>query len=328
MEKHFVCLANSYKHGGRCIAGVEVTLGADGAFTIVKKDDGSPRWIRPITHSENEAIPNDIAAEIGIFSLVELTDVVPCPNKAHSENVYFGQMKRCPSNLRCDKETLDQFIDTAHQTAFYFRGKAIPASMIDRLNYSLMLIHPQDVHAYVDEEREKSKYRMKFTYYGSHYDFPITDPVFLEAFKKDPQSFSEPKDAYLTVSLGMEFEGFHFKLVATVFTQTYVTEPTTHVTEPTNWFETYEHDLERLINLKKDVEQQISALRKELISQMESRSLDEVSSNKFTISYTPPTTIMRFDRQAFQAENEALYKKYCKPTEKAASIVVRNNSNI
>ena len=41
MDKFILCLANSYKHGGRCIAGVEVEL-KDGVLSIVKSHYGVP----------------------------------------------------------------------------------------------------------------------------------------------------------------------------------------------------------------------------------------------------------------------------------------------
>ena len=125
-------------------------------------------------------------------------------------------MEICPFELLPTKAFLNQLLDTQHQAVFYYRGKTIPATIIDRLDYSLMLIHPENANAYCDEERENSKYRIKFTYLGSNYDFPITDPVFLEQFKKSPEKYADLKEVYLVLSLGMEFEGFHFKLAATV----------------------------------------------------------------------------------------------------------------
>ena len=216
MDKHFICLANSYKHGGRCIAGIEVVPQADGSLAIVRHDDGRPRWIRPVSMSANGEIPNHLAESFKIFSLVKLYDVEPCPDKAHTEDVHCSRMEICPLDLFPTKSFLNQHLDTQHQAVFYYRGKAIPATIIDRLDYSLMLIQPENVSAYCDEERENSKYRMKFTYFGSNYDFPITDPVFLEQFKKNPEKYTDLKGVYLVLSLGMEFEGFHFKLVATV----------------------------------------------------------------------------------------------------------------
>ena len=216
MDKHFICLANSYKHGGRCIAGIEVVPQADGSLDIVRHDDGRPRWIRPVSMSANGEIPNHLAESFKIFSLVKLTEVEPCPDKAHSEDVHCSRMEICPFELLPTKSFINQLLDTQHQAVFYYRGKAIPATIIDRLDYSLMLILPENVSAYCDEERENSKYRMKFTYSGSNYDFPITDPVFLEQFKKKPEKYADLKGVYLVLSLGLEFEGFHFKLVATV----------------------------------------------------------------------------------------------------------------
>ena len=216
MEKYFICLANSYKHGGRCIAGIEVVPQSDGSLVVIRLDDGRPRWIRPVSMSANGEIPNHLAESFKIFSLVKLTDVEPCPDKAHTEDVHCTRMEICPSELSPTKDFLDQLIDTQHQAIFYYRGKAIPATIIDRLDYSLMMIHPENACAYCDEERENSKYRIKFTYFGSNYDFPITDPVFLEQFKKSPEKFTNLKEVYLVLSLGLEFEGFHFKLAATV----------------------------------------------------------------------------------------------------------------
>ena len=216
MEKYFICLANSYKHGGRCIAGIEVVPQSDGSLGIVRHDDGRPRWIRPVSMSANGEIPNHLAESFKIFSLVKLTDVEPCPDNAHTEDVHCTRMEICPFELSPTKDFLNQLIDTQHQAVFYFRGKSIPTTIIDRLDYSLMLIHPDNACAYCDEGRENSKYRMKFTYNGSNYDFPITDPVFLEQFKKSPDSYIDLDGVYLVLSLGIAFEGFHYKLVATV----------------------------------------------------------------------------------------------------------------
>ena len=216
MEKYFICLANSYKHGGRCIAGIEVVPQSDGSLVIVRHDDGRPKWTRPVSMSANGEIPNHLAESFKIFSLVKLTEVEPCPDKAHTEDVHCSRMEICPFDLTPNNAFLNQLLDTQHQSVFYYRGKAIPATINNRLDYSLMLIRPEKACAYCDEERENSKYRMKFTYFESNYDFPITDPVFLEQFKKNPENYSDLKGLYLVLSLGMEFEGFHFKLVATV----------------------------------------------------------------------------------------------------------------
>lgn len=391
MDKYFICLANSYKHGGRCIAGIEVVPNLDGPLTIVRHDDGRPRWIRPVSMAENGEIPNQLALDIKLLSLVKLTEVVPCPNKAHTEDVHCSRMECCSDNLKVDDSLLSQLIDPIHQAVFYFRGKAIPATIINKLNYSLMLIRPENASAYIDEEREKSKYRMKFTYYGSHYDFPVTDPVFIETLKKNPERYTNLNGGYLTLSLGLEFEGFHFKLVAAVLPTNKETNPpkASSLDEPISymnqqkqlhpnayakwsqeddalllemhkrgasikemmtrfernegsiqsrlkklliedvsdyWFDKYERDLARLIELKKDIDDRIAALRKELLQQMEIQGEEKIVSSKFTVNYVPPKTIMQFDGKLFREENQELYASYCKPKQKEASIIVRQNS--
>lgn len=392
MDKYFICLANSYKHGGRCIAGVEVVPMSEGQMFIARHDDGRPCWIRPVSMAENGEIPISLAQGIKVLSLVKLIDVVPCPDKAHTEDVHCSRIESCPNNFEYDEEFLSQLVDPVHQSVFYFRGKAIPATMINRLDYSLMLIHPEKASAYIDEEREKSKYRMKFTYYGSNYDFPITDPCFLETFKKNPQRYVDINGVYLTLSLGLEFEGFHFKLVAAVLPPVLETDSTNAFSydkpisymelqkqlhpnayakwsqeddallvemhkqgasveeimirfernegairarlkkllmdeEPEYWFDKYERELTYLLDQKRDIDDRIAALRKDLLQQMELQGEEKVVSTRFTVSYIPSKTIMQFDNKLFREENKELYVKYCKPIQKVASIVVRRNNN-
>ena len=247
MDKYFICLANSYKHGGRCIAGIEVIPGLDGQLTIVRHNNGRPRWIRPVSMADNGEIPVSLAQSVKLLSLVKLIDVVPCPDKAHTEDVHCSRIECCPNGSEYKDDFMSQLVDPVHQSVFYFRGKAIPATMINRLDYSLMLIRPEKASAYIDEDREKSKYRMKFTYYGSNYDFPITDPCFLEKFKKNPQRYIDLHGVYLTLSLGLEFEGFHFKLVAAVIQ----TDKHLYQEKAENWFDKYELELVRLLDKKK-----------------------------------------------------------------------------
>lgn len=221
MDKYFICLANSYKRGGRCVAGVEIVFDANGGLKPVCDDDGRPRWIRPIATTTYGEIPNYVAEGIKLLSIVKLYNVVPCPNKPHTENVYYSKIEQCKSNfLSNDVNIINHLFDSTHQAIFHNRGRAVSAEMARGINYSLMLIHVKDACAYIDENREKSKNRMSFTYYGDDYDFPITDPIFLDEFKNAPEHYANIPDVYLTLSLGLEFDGWHHKLVAGVIIPT------------------------------------------------------------------------------------------------------------
>ena len=221
MDKYFICLANSYKRGGRCIAGVEIVSDNNGGWKPVRNDDGRPQWIRPIAKTTYGEIPNFVAERIELLSVVKLSDVVPCPEQVHVENVYYSHIEQCDYNISQESSIMNQLLDSKHQSIFHNRGRAVSAEMLVGINYSLMLIHPDKAGAYRDENREKSKNRMKFTYYGVEYDFPITDPSFLEEFKREPERYNDIPDVYLALSLGLEFEGWHHKLVAGVIIPTY-----------------------------------------------------------------------------------------------------------
>lgn len=214
--RSFICLANSYKRGGRCVAGVEI----DSNNVIQYNKNGNPKWMRPITDSQYGEIPNEDANNIKILSIVTLINVFGTPQNVHQENVSYGWMEIQPLPFPADPKLLNQLVDNIHHSIFGNRGKAVSVEMASGLDYSLMFIHVNNASAYIDNNREKSKNRMRFTYYGSEYDFPITDPAFLDEFRKKPERFENIPDVYLTLSLGLEFEGWHHKLVAGVIIPT------------------------------------------------------------------------------------------------------------
>ena len=92
MNKLFLCLANSYKHGGRCVAGIEAEL-VGSSLRIVKSTYGIPKWIRPISRSAAGEVPNHDALGIDVFSIVRIEDPIPHGTGAHSEDCYYKSLK-------------------------------------------------------------------------------------------------------------------------------------------------------------------------------------------------------------------------------------------
>lgn len=233
MDKYFICLANSYKRGGRCVAGVEIMYDTSGEWSVVRNNDGTPRWVRPIANTTYGEIPVVDAAKIKYFSIVKLTDVTPCPKEIHIEDVYYSHMSVC-GVVSPNLDVLNQFVDKIHNLIFFNRGRAIPVDSHLFNAYSLMLIHPEKVCTYIDNSWEKPKTRMKITYCGSIYDFPVTDPYFLDEYSENTDSQNEVEDYYLTLSLGLEFEGWHHKLVAAVFKDVPLTK-VEHIASSCKW---------------------------------------------------------------------------------------------
>ena len=216
MDKHFICLANSYKRGGRCVAGVEIDVDADNRWSVRKDTTGKPIWIRPIDRqTEYGEIPEGVAHFLPLLSVVRLTDVIPCPQHAHSEDVYFDSMFPIGKVLPYP-EVMWQLADYVHPVLFYDSEYSISIDAYNRGDYSLMLIHPESFSFHLDPTKARAKYFMTFRYNGVTYDFSVTDPYFYAYINQNPDALESLSDVYLVLSLGLEYEERHHKLIAAV----------------------------------------------------------------------------------------------------------------
>lgn len=85
-------MANSFKEGGRCIAGIELDRNNDPIIS-----NGKPIWIRPVHSIGHGQIPNHIAEPFQILDIVEVDIIRLKPDGYQSENVIFDE-----NSLRCD----------------------------------------------------------------------------------------------------------------------------------------------------------------------------------------------------------------------------------
>lgn len=214
MDTYFICLANSYKRGGRCIAGVVIDIDSNNHWNVKHNADGSPKWIRPIAQTtEYGEIPEGEARYLPLLSVVRLTEVIPCPNMAHSEDVNYKQMYsigRVPSH----PIVLSKLTDAIHPVLFYTTDYSISIDTYEHGDYSLMMVHPEGLSFHLDPSKNRAKYFMTFKYNGVVYDFTVTDPYFYQYIEQYPDAIEKLSDVYVTLSLGLEYEGRHHKLIA------------------------------------------------------------------------------------------------------------------
>ena len=210
MPTKFICLANSFKEGGRCLAGIE--LDANNNPVLV---NGRPKWIRPICNTAHGEVPNHIAQPFQILDIIQINITENKPENHQSENVAFnentirviGNFNRSQLSPLCDNRNL----------IFGNRGKAVSQDSIGGLNHSLMLV---DVNQFevtqkvYDDRRERPQTRLVFTYNTNRYDFPVTDPVFLHRYQTNPDLLEGVNQVYLSLSLGVIWEDWYYKLVA------------------------------------------------------------------------------------------------------------------
>ena len=220
MDAYFICLANSLKRGGRCIAGVEVTLDDERHWSVVRKRDGSPNWIRPIDKTtEFGEIMIGEAQTIPLLSVVRLTDVVPIPQQAHQEDVHYSMMSTI-GRVSASASVLMQFVDDTHPVVFYGTDRAIDISTYASADHSLMFVHADTAEIASEIKEDKTRYRMLLGYNGVAYDLSVTDPDYIDALNSGRACAGIQSDVYVTLSLGLVYEERHHKLVAAVVSPT------------------------------------------------------------------------------------------------------------
>ena len=309
MDKYFICLANSYKHHGRCIAGIELTKCSNG-WHIVRGSDQNPKWIRPVTAFATGEFENSLAEKIKILSIVKLTDVHPYPAPAQPENVRFSTIETVQEPQPLTAHMIDSIVDkTARRVLIENRGVAVIAEKAKDVKHSLMFIRATNARAYINE---KCKFRMSFDFRGTSYTLAITDPLFMEKLKSGQNIIKESSEVYLTISLATEFNSWHSKLVAGVFIFD-------------NWFKEYDKKLNDLLNQKRTVIGQIEEIRSEILKKMEMNHETHFQSDNLSITYNPPLDQPKFDMKSFREDHPDLYEAYCKIQVKKASLYIKQN---
>ncbi len=224
MEKHlFICLANSFKYGGRCIAGIEIRLSADEKTFRVVTEDGEPKWIRPVQRgTEHEEIAEETARNIHIMDVIELENTECCGDDCQSENVYFGRM-RIVKSLPFSHKVLQALL-SKREAVLHSDERFLTHEEYRSNRGSLMLIEPVEPEIIREEKisddgKHVPKYKAHFTYKGTEYLLPVTDPRYLERMegysnvplvgKFDTGTF------FFTISMAAEpWNDKHYKLLA------------------------------------------------------------------------------------------------------------------
>lgn len=224
MEKHlFICLANSYKYGGRCIAGVEIRLNADEKSFRVVTEDGEPKWIRPVQRgTEHEEIAAETARNIRILDVIELEKTDSCGDDCQSENVYFKRM-RIVKSLPFSPKVLQALL-SKRESVLHSEERFLTHDEYCANRGSLMLIEPEEPEIIrelkiTDEGKRVPKYKARFAYKGIEYLLPITDPRYLErmeGYSKMPLVGKfETGTFFFTISMAAEeWKDKHYKLLA------------------------------------------------------------------------------------------------------------------
>ncbi|WP_199246120.1 hypothetical protein [[Phormidium] sp. ETS-05] len=229
-----ICLANSIKRGGRCIAGL--------------KTDGSG-WLRPVSRKDDGTLdlPDyilDNYQEPQLFDIIEIECTHPSPEIHQPENWVISQ-KRWKFVGRPTRQMLRDVVNPEIQRNVL--SSELFGNHSDRVDYELMqqnpvqkslaFIKPTRIIWNIKEDAEgRKKYRVEFYLHNSRYNLSVTDPNWRAALENLPHGSNyaannvaqtNQGDIFLfTVSLGEPFQpnrqnkSFCYKLVAAVINAT------------------------------------------------------------------------------------------------------------
>lgn len=224
IAKRIVCLANSKKMSGRCIAGREIAAA------------GAGPWIRPVSSRPDEAVSeNERQYQDG--SDPKLLDVIDVPLLQHrphacqtenwllDPNEYWQRVRRAGwSELQAYVENPPTLWINGNST-FHGIHDEIPQAIADKLPVSLYLIRAThvDLHVFAPSEafgNPKRRVQAGFEYAGVRYALWVTDPPIERNFLARANGIYSLGECCLIVSLGEPYEKkgqyYRYKLVAAI----------------------------------------------------------------------------------------------------------------
>jgi hypothetical protein len=220
-KKMIVCLANSRKMSGRCLAGKEVD-----------KNQSFTDWIRPVSDRASQEISEEErrfknGTDPKLLDIIQIEMLAPQPHGHQSENHLIDASQDWVRLGSADWKSIQKAID--HVETLWVNGShsynglndRVPDGQAANLKGSLLLIKPQNLVLSVAVEGgqyRKRKVRGQFEHNGERYIVAVTDPVIERRFLLKEDGNYNVGEALLCVSLGEAYQGYCYKLIAAVIT--------------------------------------------------------------------------------------------------------------
>ena len=219
-----VCLANSKKPGGKCVAG-KIT---HGPYQNI--------WIRPVAPRDRRAITLQDQIYLNgqypqLLDVINISYIDAQPNTFQAENHIIDTSLHWGQAGQFDRQNLHTLVDNpprlwADSTDDGYSGlnDRLPGTSLTAPISTLYLIRPLNVSIRVSAEGanfqdNRLRVRAFFTYNNINYGLVVTDPIFQHAYTQAGADRYQPTDiTFFTVSLGeVDQRGYAYKLVAAVF---------------------------------------------------------------------------------------------------------------
>jgi hypothetical protein len=222
ITKRIVCVANSRKLSGRCIAGREW----DG------KQAGA--WVRPVSAREHEEVSeNERQYEDGSDpKVLDIIDIPVYSNRGRgyqSENWLIDDLQYWKRLGTVAWRDLSKLVDVSGPLwingyrTYSGRNDRVPLAEAAGLIDSLRLLHLPALELAVFAPgaafcNPRRNVQGRFEYCGTRYALRVTDPVAERTYLAKPDGNYNVGECFVTVSLGEAYEGYCYKLIAAVIT--------------------------------------------------------------------------------------------------------------
>jgi hypothetical protein len=218
--KRIICLANSRKLSGRCIAGRELVDGHAGD------------WVRPVSAREHEEVSEqereyEDGRDPQVLDVIDVPLIEPRPRTFQSENwlldadYYWEKVGRLEPDDLADHVDNDGPLWLNVGSTRAGTNDEIPVDLANELNSSLTLVHVPGVRVAVFSPgaawgNTKRRVQARFELGGDEYRLWITDPAYERRYLRQNDGEYALGPSYFTVSLGEPYGGYVYKLVAAV----------------------------------------------------------------------------------------------------------------
>lgn len=218
--KRLLCLANSRKLNGRCVAGIELS----GARRL--------GWIRPVSTREHEEVSEyerqyEDGSDPRVMDEIDVPLLEARPKGYQQENWLLDPAQYWQRAGRASWSDLDRLADPiaplwidGHGTN-NGRNDTIPLAKATGLTSSLRLVHVDNLTLSVFKPGEafgnpKRRVQARFVHSRSEYWLWVTDPEYERAYLAKSDGDYQAGESFITVSLGEPYKDACYKLVAAI----------------------------------------------------------------------------------------------------------------
>ncbi len=218
-SKQIVCLANSRKLSGRCIAGREWDPKL-----------GVGDWVRPVSNRPKQEVSEyerryEGGGDPRLLDVIDIPVLQPCPQSWQTENWLINDQFHWTRNGQFPLRQLAELADPVEplwvdgQHTYHGRNDKVPLGLANTVSSSLRLIQVEKLGLAIFKPGEafgdnKRRVQGRFRHAGKDYWLRITDPGCEREYLSKPDGHYEIGERYLTVSLGEEYQGACYKLIA------------------------------------------------------------------------------------------------------------------